>query len=79
MSWSRFEGRSAARGALRSGAKAGGPDGKPARPKASTVWRESRELLWAHRRRLALGLGLMLVNRLAGLVLPATSKFSSTR
>ena len=36
---------------------------------------EARELVWAHRRRLALGLVLMLVNRLAGLVLPATSKF----
>ena len=31
--------------------------------------------MWAHRGRLALGLALMLVNRLAGLVLPATSKF----
>ena len=75
MSWSRLDGRSTARRALRSGAKAGGPDGKSTRPKASTVWRESRDLLWAHRRRLALGLGLMLVNRLAGLVLPATSKY----
>jgi len=36
---------------------------------------EARELVWAHRGRLALGLMLMLVNRLAGLVLPATSKF----
>jgi subfamily B ATP-binding cassette protein MsbA len=39
------------------------------------VWRESRDLVWAHRRRLALGLFLMLVNRLSGLVLPATSKY----
>jgi ATP-binding cassette, subfamily B, putative efflux pump len=42
---------------------------------ASAAWREARELMWARRGRLALGLGLMLVNRLAGLVLPATSKF----
>jgi ABC-type multidrug transport system fused ATPase/permease subunit len=42
---------------------------------ASAAWREARELMWARRSRLALGLGLMLVNRLAGLVLPATSKF----
>ena len=39
------------------------------------VWREARDLVWAHRKRLSLGLGLMLINRLAGLVLPATSKY----
>ena len=42
---------------------------------ASAAWREARALLWSHRRRLALGLGLMLVSRLAGLVLPASSKY----
>ena len=42
---------------------------------SSEAWREARELIWAHRRRLALGLVLLVVNRLAGLVLPATSKF----
>ena len=41
----------------------------------SAAWREARALLWAHRRRLMLGLGLMLVSRLAGLVLPASSKY----
>ncbi len=41
----------------------------------ANAWAEARELVWAHRARLALGLALMLVNRLAGLVLPATSKF----
>ena len=41
----------------------------------STAWRESRELLWRYRSRLALGLAVMLVSRLAGLVLPASSKF----
>ena len=40
------------------------------------VWEESRALVWAHRRSLAIGLTLMVVNRLAGLVLPASSKFS---
>jgi ABC-type multidrug transport system fused ATPase/permease subunit len=39
------------------------------------VWREARDLVWAHRKRLSLGLGLLLLNRLSGLVLPATSKF----
>jgi len=41
----------------------------------STVWRESRELLAAHRGPLAVGFVLMVVNRLSGLVLPASSKF----
>jgi subfamily B ATP-binding cassette protein MsbA len=43
--------------------------------KFSEVWEEARVLVWTHRRRLALGLALMLVNRVVGLVLPATSKF----
>jgi subfamily B ATP-binding cassette protein MsbA len=42
---------------------------------ASAAWREARALLWAHRRRLALGLTLMLVSRVAGFVLPASSKY----
>ena len=41
----------------------------------SDAWREARELVWAHRARLGLGLGLMFVSRLASLVLPATTKF----
>jgi ABC-type multidrug transport system fused ATPase/permease subunit len=45
------------------------------RLRLSDAWRESRELIWTHRRRLGLGLLLMLVNRLSGLVLPAMSKF----
>jgi ABC-type multidrug transport system fused ATPase/permease subunit len=50
----------------------------PAKKKSvplSAAWREARALIWAHRRRLMLGLGLMLVSRLAGLVLPASSKY----
>ena len=47
---------------------------KKKRPSLSASWRETRDLLAAHRHRLALGLALMLVNRLVGLVLPATSK-----
>jgi ABC-type multidrug transport system fused ATPase/permease subunit len=48
---------------------------KKKRVTASAAWREARELVWAHRRRLAIGLGLMLASRLAGLVLPASSKW----
>ncbi len=42
---------------------------------ASAAWREARELLWAHRTRLLYGLLLMLASRLAGLVLPLSSKY----
>jgi len=41
----------------------------------SNAWQEARTLIVARRGRLALGLALMLVNRLAGLILPATSKY----
>src|SRR5688500_18168948 len=50
---------------------------EPAKKKkvtAAAAWREARELVYAHRRRLSIGLGLMLISRLAGLVLPYTSK-----
>jgi subfamily B ATP-binding cassette protein MsbA len=36
----------------------------------SAAWREARELVWAHRRRLTIGLSLMLVSRVASMVLP---------
>jgi subfamily B ATP-binding cassette protein MsbA len=49
-------------------------DKKP-KPNYSNAWREARALIWQHRRRLAVGLGLMMINRLAGLVLPASSKY----
>lgn len=41
----------------------------------ATAWRDARELIWAHRYRLALGMVLMILNRLVGLVLPASSKY----
>ncbi|HET8797535.1 MAG TPA: ABC transporter ATP-binding protein, partial [Thermoanaerobaculia bacterium] len=44
-------------------------------PKLDDVWREAKDLIWQRRGRLAAGLLLMLVSRLAGLVLPATSKY----
>src|SRR6266851_4983962 len=51
----------------------------PTRPPKKTItpgaWQEARALIYAHRGRLAVGLALMLVNRLAGLVLPSSSKW----
>ena len=41
----------------------------------SAAWRDARELVWAHRGRLALGAVLMVVNQAMGLVLPASTKF----
>ena len=52
-----------------------GDAAKKKKVSAAEAWREARELLWAHRRRLSIGLLLMLVSRLAGLVLPASSKW----
>jgi subfamily B ATP-binding cassette protein MsbA len=39
------------------------------------AWRETRALMAQHKRSLAVGFSLMLVNRVAGLVLPASSKY----
>jgi len=41
----------------------------------SRAWKEARQLISEHRSSLAIGLALMVVNRLSGLVLPWTSKF----
>jgi ABC-type multidrug transport system fused ATPase/permease subunit len=41
----------------------------------NNAWAEARELIWAHRKQLAIGFPLMIVNQLAGLVLPASAKF----
>src|SRR6267378_1142388 len=54
-------------------------DASPTRPPSKTItpgaWQEARALIYAHRGRLGVGLALLLVNRLAGLVLPASSKW----
>jgi ABC-type multidrug transport system fused ATPase/permease subunit len=49
------------------------PEKKRITPAAA--WRDARELVWAHRYRLGLGMLLMMVNRMAGLVLPSSSKY----
>ena len=50
---------------------------KPTKPKidASRAWAEARQLMREHRGPLAIGMILMVINRLSGLVLPWTSKF----
>jgi subfamily B ATP-binding cassette protein MsbA len=66
----------------RFGENKGSPNGRGAAPprepkkrvSSEVVWREARELVGRYRGQLAVGLFLMLVNRLAGLVLPASSK-----
>jgi subfamily B ATP-binding cassette protein MsbA len=63
-------------GAGRSAAAASVDD--PAKKKKvdyANAWQEARVLILARRGRLGLGLALMMVNRIAGLVLPATSKY----
>jgi ABC-type multidrug transport system fused ATPase/permease subunit len=52
-----------------------GSEKRRKRPSPSVVWREAREIIWSRRYRLALGFVLMLVGRLAGLAVPASSKF----
>jgi ABC-type multidrug transport system fused ATPase/permease subunit len=52
-----------------------GPSDKKKKVRWSLAWQEAQSLIWARRWRLLLGLLLMLVNRLAGLVLPYLSKF----
>jgi ABC-type multidrug transport system fused ATPase/permease subunit len=52
--------------------------GAPPTPKKAITpgaWDEARALIWTHRKRLVLGLGLMLINRLSGFVLPTTTKY----
>ena len=48
---------------------------KKPRVNMARAWAEARALIWKHRQSLSVGLALMLVNRLAGLVLPASSKY----
>src|SRR5213083_2274905 len=51
------------------------PTRSPKKTITPGAWQEARALIYAHRGRLAVGLALMLVNRLAGLVLPSSSKW----
>jgi ABC-type multidrug transport system fused ATPase/permease subunit len=52
------------------------PESTPKKKKmTSAAWQEAKALIWARRGRLGLGLTLMLINRISGLILPATSKW----
>ncbi|MEP6692233.1 MAG: ABC transporter ATP-binding protein [Gemmatimonadaceae bacterium] len=51
------------------------PQATKKKPPFKTTWREARGLIWRHRSRIALGFGIMLVDLVAGPVLPASSKF----
>ncbi|MDE3151519.1 MAG: ABC transporter ATP-binding protein, partial [Gemmatimonadota bacterium] len=78
MTIPRLPGRNAEVGGrrMRAGASAAaGPSAakKPLDPRRA--WREARELIREHRRSLAIGLSLMVVSRLAGFVLPGSSKY----
>src|SRR5687767_6388017 len=65
----------------RSGQEPGETEGsgdkkKPKKPLSfKVVLADAVELVRARKGRLAIGLGLMLINRVAGLVLPGTTKF----
>src|SRR5215210_708203 len=48
---------------------------KKKRINPSEAWRDARELIYAHRNRLALGMLLMIINRVLGLVLPTSTKY----
>ena len=49
---------------------------RPTKPAITPgAWQEARGLIYAHRKRLSLGLVLLLVNRVAGFVLPASPKW----
>jgi len=51
------------------------PEKKKKKVDYSSAWKEARNLIWQARWRLLLGTALMLVSRLAGLVLPASTKY----
>jgi subfamily B ATP-binding cassette protein MsbA len=54
--------------------KGGAPNAKK-KVDTKAAWREARKLMYQHRRSLSIGLGLMLVSRVTGLVLPGSTKW----
>ena len=71
-----FGGSVPSRAARGAGRRAPSEEEKKKKPlPISVVFRDARELVSARKGRLAVGLALLLLNRLAGLVLPGTTKF----
>ena len=50
-------------------------DSKKPKFDSKRAWGEARALIWTYRRSVGIGLGLMLISRLAGFVLPASSRY----
>jgi ABC-type multidrug transport system fused ATPase/permease subunit len=69
-----FSSRSSKAERRRGGAPRGEDPGKKKSPPLRIILRDAAELLHARKGRLSLGLGLLLLSRVAGLVLPGTSK-----
>jgi subfamily B ATP-binding cassette protein MsbA len=57
------------------GMRRGATEEPKKKPNLDRAWAEAKALVWEHRRRLGVAFLLMIVGRLAGLVLPASSKF----
>src|SRR5215203_3910195 len=51
------------------------PEEKKKKVNYSSAWSEAREIVWKARWRLLVGSLLLLVSRLAGMVLPASTKY----
>src|SRR5581483_7591944 len=51
------------------------PKRKMDRARATALLKDAGELIWRARRRLLIGIPIMLVNRLCGIVIPGTSKY----
>ena len=60
---------------LQGPAAQGIPTDKKRKAKLKSVWAEAKDLIWQRRKKLAFGLVLIIIGRLAGLVMPASSKF----
>ena len=68
-----MRGMTAPRPAPAAAPPAAAPKKKPVDTRAA--WRDARALMWRHRRALSIGFALMLVSRVSGLLLPASSKW----